>query len=102
MVDYTASLHYGDRKILSRKGEPEIDSWGFLYPLTASVWVAVVLTLALAWLVTMVMARRPGNVTPFNWGGKLLLSYLRVFFNQGALVTRPHVSSSQRNIQVGK
>lgn len=100
-MDYTASLHYGDRKILSRKGKPEIDSWGFLYPLTSSVWVAVVASLALAWLVTLVLVRRPRNITPFTWAGRLLLSYLRVFFNQGALVSRLRVYSSQRNIQVG-
>lgn len=91
VVDYTASLHYGDRKILSRKGKPEIDPWGFLYPLTVSVWVAVAATLILAWLVTMVVVRRPRNATPFSWAAKLLLKHLRVFFNQGSLDPELHI-----------
>lgn len=88
VVDYTTSLHFGDRNILSRKGEPEIDPWGFLYPLTVLVWVTVAATMVLAWLVTMVVARRPRNVTPFGWAGTLLLQHLRVFFNQGTLFPR--------------
>lgn len=88
-VDYSASLHFDDRKILSRKGEPEIDPWGFLYPLTVSVWLAVAVVLASSWLVTMVVARRPGNATLWTWADSLLLKHLSVFFNQGALVTGP-------------
>lgn len=102
VIDFTESFHFGDYTILSRKGEPEIDPWGFLYPLTESVWAAVVAALVVAWLVTMVMARRPWDVMPSSWAGELLLQHLRVFFNQGVSDTTCFHETSEWTYFVNK
>lgn len=85
MVDFTDSFYFDDRSILSKKGEPEIDPWGFLYPLTESVWAAVVAVLAVVWLVMMVVGHRPKGHAFLDWSGGLLLENIRVFLNQGKL-----------------
>ena len=99
VVDFTQSLYFGDSTILSRKGEAEIDSWGFLYPLTETVWTAVAAAIVMAWLVTTMVARRPWNVTRFSWAGELFLQHVRVFFNQGDLDTT-YFHDTERNFQV--
>ncbi|KAK8407428.1 hypothetical protein O3P69_002157 [Scylla paramamosain] len=68
---------------VSRKGTPEIDPWGFLYPLTGSVWAAVAAGLAVVWLVMLVVGRRPGGVVSVSWAAEVFLQNVRVFFNQG-------------------
>ncbi|MPC44647.1 Glutamate receptor U1 [Portunus trituberculatus] len=82
-VDFTESLFFDARGILSRKGTPEIDPWGFLYPLTGSVWAAVAAALAVVWLVMMMVGRRPGGVVSVSWAAEVFLQNVRVFFNQG-------------------
>lgn len=87
-MDFTESIFYDARGILSRKGVPEINPWGFLYPLTGSVWAAVAAALAVVWLVTMMMGHRPGCTVSSAWAGKLLLQNLRVLLNQGNYLQR--------------
>lgn len=82
-MDFTESLFFDARGILSRKGVPEIDPWGFLYPLTGSVWAAVAAALAVVWLATTIVGRRPGRAVSISWAVKVFLQNVRVFFNQG-------------------
>lgn len=85
VVDFTESLFFDARGILSKKGIPEIDPWGFLYPLTWSVWVALALALVLVWLGTAMVGRRPGQAVSLGWAGKVLLQNVRVLLNQGII-----------------
>ena len=96
VVDFTDSLYFDDRAILSKKGEPEIDPWGFLYPLTESVWATMAAVLAVVWLVMVGIGQRPKGATPLGWSGELLLENIRVFLNQGKLelLNYFHVSSA--------
>lgn len=85
VIDYTLSFLMGDYTILSRKGPPEIDPWGFLFPLTETVWAAVAAAFMMVWLATTLMARRPRYVNVLGWAGEVFLQHVRVFFNQGGL-----------------
>ncbi|XP_045131518.1 glutamate receptor ionotropic, delta-1-like [Portunus trituberculatus] len=82
VVDFTESLYFDDRAILAKKGEPEIDPWGFLYPLTDSVWAALAGVLAVVCLMLGIVSRRPKVVTLLDWSIELLLENMRVFLNQ--------------------
>lgn len=83
VVDFTDSFYFDDRSILAKKGEPEIDPWGFLYPLTESVWAVMAAVLVVVWLLSMVLLRRPKVVGRLDWWGELLLENIRVLLNQG-------------------
>ena len=85
-VDFTESFFFDSRAILSRKGIPEINPWGFLYPLTGSVWASVAAALIVVWLATMLIGRRPGADVSLNWAEKVFLQHVRVFLNQGELI----------------
>ncbi|XP_063860093.1 probable glutamate receptor isoform X2 [Scylla paramamosain] len=82
VVDFTESLYFDDRAILAKKGEPEIDPWGFLYPLTDSVWAALAGGLVVVWLTLGMMSHRPKVATLLDWSIELLLENMRVFLNQ--------------------
>lgn len=83
VVDFTDSFYFDDRSILAKKGVAEINPWGFLYPLTESVWAVMGVVLALVWLLSMVLLRRPKAVGLVDWSGELLLENIRVLLNQG-------------------
>ncbi|XP_063859244.1 probable glutamate receptor [Scylla paramamosain] len=82
-VDFTESLFYDPRAILSMKGTPEINPWGFLFPLTGTVWYVVAAALAVVWLTTLLVGRRPGELVSLRWTGEVFLQNVRVFLNQG-------------------
>lgn len=44
-VDYTPYLMGSNRRIVSRRGRPEADPWGFLLPLSPLVWTAILASL---------------------------------------------------------
>lgn len=88
IIDFTESLFWDPRGLLSSKGRPEIDPWGFLYPLTGSVWAAVAAAMVMVWLVTMLVSRQPGGAVSLAWAGELFLQNVRVFLNQGELLCR--------------
>ena len=86
-MDFTESLLFDARGILSRKGNPEIDPWGFLYPLTGSVWTAVVAALAVVWLATILVGRRSGSSVSVGWAEEVFLQDVRILLNQGGLMS---------------
>lgn len=83
MVDFTESFYFDDRSILAKKGVPEIDPWGFLYPLTPSVWATMAAVLGLVWLISLLLLRRPRSAGLLGWLGELLLENIRILLNQG-------------------
>ncbi|XP_050727669.1 probable glutamate receptor [Eriocheir sinensis] len=98
VVDFTESFYFDDRSILAKKGVPEIDHWGFLYPLTSSVWAAMMAVLAMVWVLSMVLLRRPKGVGLLGWWGELLLENIRILLNQGVKKTLLLGSSKIRNV----
>ena len=82
-VDFTDPLFFDTHGILSRKGIPEINPWGFLYPLTGSVWASLAAALTVVWLGTILIGRRSGADVFPGWAATAFLQNLRVFFNQG-------------------
>lgn len=82
-VDFTESFFFDHRAIISRKGIPEIDPWWFLYPLTESVWAAVMAILVIVWLAIVLFGRRSGDAFSVDWAGDVFLQSVRVFLNQG-------------------
>ncbi|KAK8407422.1 hypothetical protein O3P69_002151 [Scylla paramamosain] len=82
-VDFSTLICFDGRSILSRKGTPEINPWGFLFPLTGTVWVTVAAALAVVWLATLLVGRRPGASVSLTWTGEVFLQNVRVFLNQG-------------------
>ncbi|KAK8407425.1 hypothetical protein O3P69_002154 [Scylla paramamosain] len=82
-VDFSTLISFEARSILSRKGTPEINPWGFLFPLTGTVWGTVAAALAVVWLVTLLVGRRPGASVSLSWTGEVFLQNVRVFLNQG-------------------
>ncbi|XP_045130698.1 glutamate receptor ionotropic, delta-1-like [Portunus trituberculatus] len=82
-VDFSAFISLNARSILSRKGIPEINPWGFLFPLTGTVWGAVAAALVVVWLTTLLVGRRSGGSVSLRWAGEVFLQNVRVFLNQG-------------------
>ncbi|KAK8407424.1 hypothetical protein O3P69_002153 [Scylla paramamosain] len=82
-VDFSTLISFEARSILSRKGTPEINPWGFLFPLTGTVWSTVAAALAVVWLATLLVGRRPGASVSLTWTGDVFLQNVRVFLNQG-------------------
>ncbi|XP_063859246.1 glutamate receptor ionotropic, delta-1-like [Scylla paramamosain] len=82
-VDFSESFFYDARSILSMKGTPEINPWGFLFPLTGTVWGAMAVALGMVWLATLLVGRRPGASVSLRWAGEMFLQNVRVFLNQG-------------------
>ncbi|KAK8407421.1 hypothetical protein O3P69_002150 [Scylla paramamosain] len=82
-VDFSTLISFEARSILSRKGTPEINPWGFLFPLTGTVWGTVAAALAVVWLATLLVGRRPGASVSLTWTGDVFLQNVRVFLNQG-------------------
>lgn len=83
VVDFTESLFFDARSLLSSKGIAEIDSWGFLYPLTWLVWAAVAASVCVVCAATAVLGRWRGGGVSGEWLGDVLFQDVRVFFNQG-------------------
>lgn len=85
-MDFTDPLFFDTHGILSRKGVPEINPWGFLHPLTGSVWASMAVALIVVWLATMLIGRRRGVNVSLGWAGKVFLQNVRIFLNQGELL----------------
>ncbi|XP_064102906.1 glutamate receptor ionotropic, delta-2-like isoform X2 [Macrobrachium nipponense] len=85
VIDYTDPLIMDYGRILGRRGDTEIDPWGFLMPLTPSVWAAFLASLGLVLLLAVLASR-------IDWNSRELspkipvATYLRVMFQQDTIV----------------
>ncbi|XP_071525276.1 probable glutamate receptor [Panulirus ornatus] len=82
IVDFTRSFYFDDRSILVSKGVPEVDPWGFLFPLASTVWAALLAVLVVSWLAIVVLSHFPRDSGRFRWILDLLLLHLRIILHQ--------------------
>ncbi|XP_069190086.1 glutamate receptor isoform X2 [Procambarus clarkii] len=87
IVDFTRSFYFDDRSVLVGKGVPEVDSWFFLHPFSAFVWVALLATLLVAWLALLVLGHHPSDAGLVKWASHLLFRQLQVLLQQDATVS---------------
>ncbi|ROT70074.1 olfactory ionotropic receptor IR4 [Penaeus vannamei] len=57
VVDYATPILIDYARILGGRGRPEVDPWGFLFPLTQEVWMGVLVMVAVVLLVVLVLSR---------------------------------------------
>ncbi|XP_068227739.1 glutamate receptor ionotropic, kainate 2-like [Palaemon carinicauda] len=79
VLDYTATLMIDYGRILARKGETEINPWGFLMPLAPNVWLYLLLSLGIvmgiSFFISLFMKRE--GISEFS-----LVNFVRIFFTQ--------------------
>ncbi|XP_071526290.1 LOW QUALITY PROTEIN: probable glutamate receptor [Panulirus ornatus] len=81
-VDYTRSFFFDDRSILSAKGLPEIDPWGFLFPFTTLVWAALLAGLVTAWIAAVILGYNGWVSGRATWASELLLQHFQIILRQ--------------------
>ncbi|XP_071522174.1 probable glutamate receptor [Panulirus ornatus] len=82
VVDYTRSFFFDDRSILSAKGLPEIDPWGFLFPLAPMVWTTLLAAMMAAWFAVVVLVRHPRGSRMIKWASDLFFLHLGIVLRQ--------------------
>lgn len=55
-ADFTSTIWMDNMRIVSGRGSPEVDPWGFLFPLRPMVWTALTATLLVMIVVIKVLA----------------------------------------------
>ncbi|KAG7153856.1 Glutamate receptor-like 50, partial [Homarus americanus] len=58
-VDYLHHITHDYASMLNGKGRPEINPWGFVFPLQPLVWAALLAALVVAWLAIVLMGTKP-------------------------------------------
>ncbi|XP_071526269.1 uncharacterized protein [Panulirus ornatus] len=82
-VDFTHPFITEDVVILKSKGLPEIDPWGFLFPLAPLVWAGLLTALLVAWLAVVMLGGHHGKTSGrVTWASKMLFQHIRIFFRQ--------------------
>ncbi|XP_071526337.1 probable glutamate receptor [Panulirus ornatus] len=82
VVDYTRSFFFDGRSILSAKGLPEIDPWGFLFPLTPLVWIILLAVMVAACVAVVVLVQHPRGSGLVMWASDLLYLHMRIILRQ--------------------
>ncbi|XP_069980674.1 probable glutamate receptor [Penaeus vannamei] len=54
-VDFGDTLMFFNFKVMSGRGSPEMNPWGFLYPLTPLVWLGLFVALVCVWLSSVLL-----------------------------------------------
>ncbi|KAG7156121.1 Glutamate receptor 3.1-like 4 [Homarus americanus] len=82
-------------------GQPEIDPWGFLFPLDSVVWAALLASLVITWLAMVVIGSNNNEkgVGCFTWITDLFLEHLRVALRQDFCLEQRH--GSERMLVLG-
>lgn len=84
-LDFTEPIITDYLRILARKGSPEVDPWGFLFPLSPVVWVTFLsslffLMVAVHLLAFFVRSEVTHQIVRLD---NTFLIYLKVFLQQG-------------------
>ncbi|XP_071541889.1 probable glutamate receptor [Panulirus ornatus] len=87
-MDFTTSVSVNSCSILARKGSPQVDPWGFLFPLQPEVWVALLLALTMAWVAAVVLGWGSGKVCgqPHTMAAAMFFQHVRALLHQGLTV----------------
>nr|XP_053630360.1 glutamate receptor U1-like [Cherax quadricarinatus] len=83
VVDYTAPILIDYMRILGARGLPEVNPWGFLFPLTLLVWVAILATLIILAFAKFLMSSCISlkSDSKRNWF-KITFDYARILLQQ--------------------
>ena len=57
VVDYTHPILIDYARILGGRGSPELDPWGFLLPLSSTVWMVLIVVFLLVILTTVIISK---------------------------------------------
>ncbi|XP_068230709.1 probable glutamate receptor [Palaemon carinicauda] len=83
VVDFTQPLQFSMKRLLLAKNRPEIDPWGFLFPLSSTVWGSLMIALVAVWIVSVLLEycaeKRVGYSTAFSY----LFNQVSIFLQQG-------------------
>nr|XP_045600623.1 glutamate receptor U1-like [Procambarus clarkii] len=86
IVDFTAPMFIDNLRILGARGRPEVNPWGFLFPLEPLVWSAILGALLVLPLTTLLMASCFSlNTHGHNYSLPPTSAYLRILLNQNVL-----------------
>lgn len=84
VIEYTAPILIDYIRIMAGRGRPEVDPWGFLFPLTAGVWAAFLASLLLVTVSTFVLSAATPKALGSGGGSSYeYFGYFRVLLQQG-------------------
>ncbi|XP_042237047.1 glutamate receptor ionotropic, delta-2-like [Homarus americanus] len=81
-VDFAHHYIFDYASMIKSKGLPEIDPWGFLFPLQPKVWAALLAGLLVAWLAILVLGHNPDGSRKVNRASDLFFQHLRIILRQ--------------------
>ncbi|XP_071526274.1 probable glutamate receptor [Panulirus ornatus] len=81
-VDYTRSFFFDHQVIFSAKGLPEINPWGFFFPLAPAVWATLMAVMMISWIAAVVLGRQPKGSGGLIYASDLFFHNLRVILRQ--------------------
>ncbi|XP_066986771.1 probable glutamate receptor [Macrobrachium rosenbergii] len=82
-VDFTQPVQFSMKRLILAKNRPEIDPWGFLFPLSPTVWGYLILSLVVVWLVTIFLEFASEKRLGYSGAFAHLFSDISVFVQQG-------------------
>ncbi|XP_047470488.1 probable glutamate receptor [Penaeus chinensis] len=81
-VDFGDTLMFFNFKVMSGRGSPELNPWGFLYPLTPMVWLGLFVALVCVWLASVLLVNHALRSTWFDRVVRQFTTCLRVLLRQ--------------------
>ncbi|XP_063586266.1 probable glutamate receptor [Penaeus indicus] len=81
-VDFSDTLMFFNFKVMSGRGSPELNPWGFLYPLTPVVWLGLFIALVCVWLASVLLVHHALRSTWFDRVVRQFTTCLRVLLRQ--------------------
>nr|XP_045593542.1 uncharacterized protein LOC123755105 [Procambarus clarkii] len=82
VLDFTWPMFTVISNIVGGRGRPEVDPWGFLFPLTPLVWAAILTTLLVLPLTVFLLSSCVTMEAPGGWL-EYVFSFTRIFLQQG-------------------
>ncbi|XP_066937320.1 uncharacterized protein [Macrobrachium rosenbergii] len=82
-IDYTSPIFTDARQFILAQNRAEVDSWGFMLPLTPTVWIGALIAFLVIGITTVAIARNyRGDTTPV-FAMTVFFHTYRIFLNQG-------------------
>ncbi|XP_045612759.2 probable glutamate receptor [Procambarus clarkii] len=82
VVDFTEPIVIEHIRILGARGRPEVDPWGFVFPLEPLVWTAILATLLILPLMVFLLSSCVSFRTVRQNNFLATFAYLRILLNQ--------------------
>ncbi|XP_042859205.1 probable glutamate receptor [Penaeus japonicus] len=81
-VDFGDSLMFFNFKVMSGRGSPEMNPWGFLYPLTPVVWLGFFAAMVCIWLASVLLIDHALKARWFDGVVRHFFTHLRILLRQ--------------------